>query len=464
MAIGSVTFGGLASGLPSDLVDQLVEAEKLRSKRYESDKTFYQGQQAAFGQFEGAVLALRGSTTSLSLASTFKARTATSSDTSVLSVSASSTAVTSSVTIQVDQKAQNDLHIQDDAFGVDATSDALSTGDGTFAFDFGGTTHSFDVGVSYDTNSLGDLVDDINNADTGVTASVMNDGGATGQYRLMLTSDSSGASNVVTNITTTGLTAWTGNTFSNTEAGQDAKITIGGVGGTQVSSSTNTFDEAIKGVTMTVASSSGTVTVNVSNNADSVKNVINNFIGAYNGVVDFIRTQNNVDSPGILKADATSRSVGNHLRGLISTRVENVSGDYASLAEIGITTDYQTGRLSLDSDKLDAALAADFDGVGEIFFSDSDQSRIGLGDDLKDYLDEVTSTLGGAIATRKSGFETRIDDLDERIERENARVEAIRERLTKQYAALEQLINQFQTTGNSLVQSLSQLPSIGGNQ
>ena len=486
MAIGSVTFGGLASGLPADLVDNLVDSEKGRLDRYTRDKEYYEAKKTEFGKFESTVLSLTSSIDALKAESSFKAYSASSSDSSYLTVSASSTATPSTMTIRVNQKALNAIQVLDltnsgaaDS-GIAATEGtALTTeaGGGAFSFDFGGATHSYTIDTSDAEGNifdLADLVDSINDDESGVTASIMNDGDADNPYRLMLTADESGVDNDITNISATdisafGLTGGASSTtlFDSTQTAQDAELYLGGATGTLLTSSTNTFNDAIKGLTLNVIdmeAGAKDITVSVAADPDSVKTMIETFVTAYNSVTEFYNVQNNKDEPGILKSDATSRTIVNHLRSLLTTQIDGLTGDYTSLADLGITTAYKTGLLTIDSAKLGTALAEDVTGIGKMFFSDSGTGRTGLGDVFGDYLDDLSTTFSGVFASRKSGLATRISNMEERVEKEGVRLERIREKLTMKYAALEQLINSFQTSGSSLVQSINSLPMIGGNR
>jgi flagellar hook-associated protein 2 len=122
------------------------------------------------------------------------------------------------------------------------------------------------------------------------------------------------------------------------------------------------------------------------------------------------------------------------------------------LAEIGITADL-SGKLSVDSGDLEAAFAADFDAIGELFSANEVGVAVKLDKLLAPYLDS-----DGVFDSRAAGLKTSIDSINDRREALNERLAALQARYTKQFNALDGLLSQLQGTSNFLNQQLSQLP------
>ena len=105
----SITSAGLGSGLDIEgLVTKLVSAEgQPTSLRLNRKEVALQADLSALGSLKGALSAFQTSVQSLKYSSSFQARTATSSNTDLFTVSADSSAVPGSFSIKVEQLAQS---------------------------------------------------------------------------------------------------------------------------------------------------------------------------------------------------------------------------------------------------------------------------------------------------------------------------------------------------------------------
>ncbi len=390
----TISSPGLGSGLDvQNIVSQLVAAEgqpaNLRLSRKEAQ---YQAELSALGTFKSALSSFQGTLSSLTAAASFRPRTASSSDTDILTVSAGGKAAEASYAVSVEQLAQ--AHKLASAAFSDTTSSATGGNGGTLTFRFGtfsGGTFTVNperatatVTISAADSSLQGIRDAVNNADIGVTATIINDG--TGN-RLVFVSNYSGAANSL-EITVTdddgndtdnaGLSqfaydpaaaAGSGKNLTETVAAQDARVIIDGL---TVTSSSNTLDQAIEDVTFNlVKESPGTnVTVTVSQNTSSVVSAVEGFVNGYN---DFIQTVNDLTrydpetgESGTLIGDSLVRSIRSQVQRIMVQQVSGLSGKYRSLADLGIKTQ-SDGTLSMDSGKLSSALDEDPDAVARVF-------------------------------------------------------------------------------------------------
>ena len=78
-----------------------------------------------------------------------------------------------------------------------------------------------------------------------------------------------------------------------------------------------------------------------------------------------------------------------------------MSGPFDMLGEIGISADLD-GKLSVDSAKLDAAFATNFDAIGELFAADDVGVAVKLDKLLAPYLE-----ADGVFDSRTAGFNPR---------------------------------------------------------
>ena len=132
---------------------------------------------------------------------------------------------------------------------------------------------------------------------------------------------------------------------------------------------TNTVDDILDGVTLTLA---GTTTqaesFTISADTAAVKAKMQEFINAYNGVITFMRGK--TTGSGAFRGDATFRLVAFDLRNMISAQVTGTSSaQFDRLLDIGLAVK-RDGTLFFDDASLfESALATDTSLVSELFDS-----------------------------------------------------------------------------------------------
>lgn len=241
------------------------------------------------------------------------------------------------------------------------------------------TINGVQVSINLNTMSLTDVANAINQAGiSGVTAQVValpTSNGTTGAGSLQqlqitgasgaITSSSFSDSNGV--LSALGITQ-TG--FANQVAGaQDAQFSLDGV---QMTRSSNTVNDALTGVSLTLLSK-GSTTVDVTQNTSDVVGSITNFVSAYNQVVTDINNQFQFTPPAG-GADSTSSSTSPPLFGSFAlTEIKNelsnalnINANGTSLGNIGITTN-SDGTLSVNTSKLTIALQSNPTQVSGLF-------------------------------------------------------------------------------------------------
>ncbi|MGC6416966.1 MAG: flagellar filament capping protein FliD [Bradymonadia bacterium] len=145
---------------------------------------------------------------------------------------------------------------------------------------------------------------------------------------------------------------------------QDAIIEVNGI---TVRKSSNTINDVFEGLTFDIASASPNETVNITveRDAGSVEESLTSFIGAYNGVVGFLRSQFAYDPAdgGLappLNGDSAARQVDRDIKRIISTRMDGLSGsEVSTISELGIDSNEKTGLLSFNPMKLSELMRDD---------------------------------------------------------------------------------------------------------
>ena len=150
----------------------------------------------------------------------------------------------------------------------------------------------------------------------------------------------------------------------------DAQALINNV---QVVSSTNTIDDAISGVSLSLLKKdpAATTTISVAEDLGTAKTKIGKVVDAFNDLVKFAEDQNTAAGKG----DASSVGRDPLLRGVRNALRNAFLGDYtsggsfSSLAAIGIEFQ-RTGRMTFNAGRFDAAAASNFTDVRRLFAGD----------------------------------------------------------------------------------------------
>ena len=148
-------------------------------------------------------------------------------------------------------------------------------------------------------------------------------------------------------------------------------------------------------------------------------------------------------------------SIDSQLQNLLSATISSAKSPYTSLASLGITTDSNTGDLTVDSTKLQAALANNPSAVSGILGGTK-----GLASNLNAFLDIHLSSTGD-MAARDAGITTQQSDLTAQQSALNARMAVIQARYMTQFNALDSLLTSMQSTSSFLTQQLAAMNKTG---
>ncbi len=448
---------GLSSGIDyGTLINQLIEIERQRRLiPLQEKKGQEQTRLSSYETLTSKLSTMKSAADTLRKASTFAVKKAEVSDSTVLSASASSSAIPGNYTIsEITQLAQAHKITNVDAKSLSDkdTTIVLQAGQ-TFQFTVNGTTTT--ITASSDLTLEG-LVSEINNANGGVTATIINDGDATNPYRLVLTSDTTGASGAITidldeSVLDLDNTSGTGGTTT-LQAAQDAVFKVDGL---LITKSSNTVSDVIEGVTFTLkkVDATGSYTITVSNDVDTIKSNIRSLIDAYNEVVNFISSNSTYDQEshtgGPLFNESTPEAILRRLRSIITGAISGLAEDTKVLAQVGVKTN-RDGTLTLDESVLSNKLSTDFDDVKALFIYDSTTGIEGVADRLYDELDEFLKYGTGVVEIRKKGIQKIIDKYTDDIRDVEREIREYEERLRMKFGALEALLSTMNTQSRLL--------------
>lgn len=453
--MASIQFGGLITGLDTKaLIGGLVQAEQQSTKLLENQKLRLQAKDAVFTALNGALGGLRSAAQSLSVSIDFSKRTAESSDPAVLSASAGSSASLGSHIVAVDSLAKVQT-IRSTSF-----TDANATlGTGALTVNVGSAATS--ITIDNTNNSLAGLRDAINNSGAKVTASIVNVG-ATGSpdHRLVLQGKETGSANTVT---VTGSLTGGADPFAGgaeiVQTATDAKFSVNGL---TVSRSSNTVSDVIAGVTFvlrnegdgdgTVDSSDPSAKITINNDSSALNAGVKKLVESYNAVNKLVTDQFKVNPEtkrqGAVGADASLKGILSRLRREFSASGGTGVG-IKYVSDIGVSFQ-KDGSLTLDESKLSAAVEQDSTSVANLFIG----LQNGIGKRVPEAVDEYISAARGTLTLRQKGNAQSIQQIDDKIARDQRRAAALEERLSKQFSALEKIVGQLKSQGDFLAQQV----------
>lgn len=340
-----------ATDMQQALTLQLTKAPNAQLTALNSQQTALNALQTALSQFQQA-------TYTLSSSQNWNSVTASSSNSSAFTATTASGAQASIYNFQVTQLARNQTDILQPSSAQASSSGTSNLVAGTLTITpstlNSGQTSTINVTAGESLDSIASSVNQLTST-TGVQAQALNTGHG---YVLALSSTQSGTANSYT-LGGTLVGAGSGQ-LSNTETvATDAQVTLDGV---SLSSSTNTFTNAIPGVTVNVYQTMAAQgTLSVTNDASSSVKAVQTWMSAYNSLIDVLHkdtafsssTSSGSGTPttsaGPLFTDFNANSLLSQLPASVSQTVSTVSSSITSLGSIGIIENPTNGHLEFQS-------------------------------------------------------------------------------------------------------------------
>ncbi len=421
-----------------------MQIERRRVTTLEENQSKTREQMAAWNELADGFGSFKSLLESYSKMDSFLTKAVSSSDSDVVGAVASTNAVTGTYRIETDQLATTSNLIHGGFADLNTTAVNSSGSDQLFVYNFGvgAEMESISVDVA-DGTTLGELKDLINrdSSNPGIRASIINDGsGSATAYHLVLTSVDTGSQSEIS-IDDAGTTLGDGSNFDSAafpdgSTGVNARIRINGFPTAGwIESQSNDVEDVIDGVTLKLKALTDGNPVNLTVNQDeaTVRTKITSFVGSYNGIMDKISTLGKYDpeteTRGLLFGNSAMQQMRRNLQSLTNRYLTGMpsSNAFRSLGEIGLKTG-SSGMLTVDEDKLDAALSENFDDVGRLFaFTSTSTSNAVQYFDREDYTDGgsvavavsyngdgsiASATLNGQAATIENNFILAAEDSD----------------------------------------------------
>ncbi|MDF9298126.1 flagellar hook-associated protein 2 [Geobacillus stearothermophilus] len=473
----TMRISGLASGMDIDkIVSDLMKAERAPLDKLKQKKQLLEWQRDDYRSMNTLLQGLDDYLFSnITLQSSMLKKTVSSSNESVVTATAGSSAANVATTMQVNQVATSAVWLSDAAVRVDSVAADVTLTINVTNGD--GTTKQVAITVKKGTTLDGVIAQLNSNLDLGVSAFYDEQ---TGRVSIMKKDTGAQASLVLADQATVDFFTQLG--FTNTAAGQeltgktagkDAQVTINGLTTTR---SSNTF--TINGVTYTVKGT-GTATVSVETDVDAMFNAIKGFVDKYNDTIDKINaelkeeryrdyppltdeqkeamTEKQIElweekaRSGMLRGDSILSSALSQMRMNVYTKVEeaNIPSGFSQLAQIGITTSsnyLDGGKLIIDETKLRGKIKENPDAVYQLFNQDgATDAEKGIArrlrDTIKATIGKIEQKAGKTIWTNQQFAIGRdLIEINDQIDRFQDRLKQIEDRYYRQFTAMEEAI------------------------
>lgn len=465
---------GIGSGIDIDsIVKSMVAAERApKASQLATLEKKTTTQITSIGALRSSISEFQAALGALNKPELFQARSATSSKSDLVGVSASTKAGAGRYQVEVKELATSSKVA---LAAVKNSAEAPARfGSGLLEIRLG-NEEPFTITVDESNNTLAGIRDAINKQgpDKDVTATIVTD-----EYgaRLVLSSSKTGADKDIT-VTSTPVGAvengyksldfltdeTTGAAGRRTlSIAQSAVITVDGL---TVISSTNKVDSAIEGVTLDLKARTlkdEPLTIAVAEDKAGVKKQIQSFVDSYNKLIGVINAQTKVTSVGDGKAPISGALVGDTtartVLGAIRNELVNAQGDGSLrvLADLGITTQ-KDGTLKIDETKLGKVMDGNFSELSGVFTGQN-----GLASRLESTLKPYAET-GGILDQRNKAMTETISKIDKQKVDLERRITSLQERLYKQFNAMDALVGKMASTSSSLLASLENLPWAANN-
>jgi flagellar hook-associated protein 2 len=446
-----IAFGSISTGLPKDIVKQIIAAEQIPVQNMEKQKGKISEKKGLVDQLLKMVEDVRGN---LAVNANARALRELKVDTN-----------TDIIGVTTDKNRAAPGSYQLEVVSLAQKSSAMSTGFEDKEKSYVGVGfiqytlpngETKDIYVDSDNSSLDGISKLINkNTGLGVTANVVNDGsGSDTPWRIVLSLNKTGDENTANFPYFYFVDGDQDFQLEFQREAHDAKIKLDGF---EIEAPENKLKDVIPGVTIDLkrAKPGEEFAVNISEDIDAVGTKVSDLVTKLNAVLKFVKEQNTIDD----KTD-TSRTLGGDimlqsLEGRIHSAVfKDVMTDTGlhRVGELGLTFD-RGGTLEFDQKKFKAVITANYNDVTQILtgtFKEDGVKSEGFMDNLNATVGTMLRTPDGLIQSRKKSLQSNIEQIDRRISQKQKYLEEKERNLKDKFARLEGTMSKIKSQGAGL--------------
>ncbi len=437
MGLTPLTLTGVST-YSSDLqkiLDKAVQIANIPITQLQNRDSDTLQEKNLLGSLNSTVSTFANSLTSLGDLAASQALTASSSNTSAITATATSSAAPGSYTINsVTSVATAASERTTQSYADSASTPVSSTG--TLNLVVGSNNYKFTL----TNNSLVGLRDKINSLGAGVNASILTT--SAGNY-LSISSNTTGATTLQLFDDPSGANT---NLLTNTDQGTNAVFQLNGI---DVSQPGNVVNSVVPGVIFNIVGpTQNPVTVSLTSDPSQLSSALQNFVNNYNSLQSELNQQVGSNA-GLLSGNSVVISLQTQLRQLVSYR--STSGSIHSLADLGIEFS-QTGQASLNTDTFNSLSSSQISDAFK-FLGSAATGLAGFSQNFNQYTDPVN----GLIKAEVDGLTTTDQNLQNQISLLTDRGNAMQTALAQQLAQADTLLSSLQSQQQTITASLTGL-------
>lgn len=444
----AVRITGMASGLPPNIVEQMMEAERIPIKTMEQKKNGEDEKLKLVSELETKVTDITKNLSELLSVKGFSDTKLISGDANIVDGTVDpDQAVTGDYSLEVMQLAQKASAISN------GFPDKNSTQIGVGYLRFDTPEGQKEIYINDKNSTLEGVANSITKANVGLKASVIEDRkDKENPFRLVVSGVGTGDGKQIVFPKIYMMDGDQDLYFDESKPSQNAKIKIDGF---EIEVPENTVKDLFPGVTLNLKSASGgrEVKVSVKENTEAIGVKIKGFVDSFNTALAFIQNQHKLgrdksgrDSLGPLGGDSLLRSVESRLRGVVQSAQETGS-PIRLLNQVGIEFT-RNGTLNLTQEKFNKALSSDPAAMAT--FLKGDGFSYGFIPSVKRAVSDMTTIGYGVINNRKKGLKDKIESMNKRIDDKEKQLVKKEESLRNKFASLESKMSALQSQGGAV--------------
>lgn len=442
-----IRFGGLASGLPPNLVEQIMASERLPIQNLEAKKGGINAKLELVGDLEGRMRKINDSLTDIIGTGGFKDYSLDVSREGIVAGAVDpKVAKPGSWSLEV-LKLPKNAGTMTNGF---PDKDRTQMGVGYLKFDTPDGEH--EVYINDTNNTLTGIANAVNSANIGIRASVITDSdGDDYPHKIIFSSDKYGESNNIEFPTVYLLDGDHDFYFDEQRVAENGKIKMNGF---EIEVNSRELDNIIPGVTLNLLSAEPgrEVWVNVSEDFEAIEGKMDEFVASLNGVLTFIQQQNaldeNTDTRKTLGGDSMLRSIEMRMRNLLQSGTYTVGDNINRLSQLGVEFN-RNGTLDFDKDKFNTTLRANPKGVVK-FLQGNGTRDSGFISKVKTVVQTALNGSFGVISNRKNGLQSRIRRIDQNIDNKERLLARKETNLRRKFSRLEEQMGRLKAQGGAV--------------
>ncbi|MDB2480197.1 flagellar filament capping protein FliD [Porticoccaceae bacterium] len=309
------------------------------------------------------------------------------------------------------------------------------------------------------------VVEAINAANKGVTASLVDTGTGGNNFRIVLSGDTGIAGTFAVTSSISDDLGF-GDADKTLQTAQDAVINFEGL---TINRGSNSVNDVISGTTIDLNGvTSSAVRLNVTSDTSTLKTSLQDVVTVYNSLNSSLDNMGSVKDGstdtlnGALAGDGSLISyIKNNIRTAVFNESSTKSGNVNALRDLGISID-RSGKMTFDETTYNSMVLNNFDDISKMLTAGTsnqsayDTAAKGLSQDIATTLEGLTDK-DGIVTTRSTNASSVLADHKEELTKLETRMTAVYQRYLSQFTAMESMMASLDATKDYLTGQLESL-------